>query len=84
MGGNSGGGGERVSEGGGGGGKGGGGGGGGGIGRGMMATSTGEAGSQLSVAPAVHTGIEVGRECAEAANTLVGIRRRSPGELVKS
>ncbi|XP_068242910.1 oxysterol-binding protein-related protein 9 isoform X6 [Palaemon carinicauda] len=73
------GGGERICEGVGGGVVGGGsrGGGGGGVG-GLMASSTGEAGGQLSVAPAVHTGIEVGRECAEAANTLVGIRRRSP------
>ncbi|XP_064087173.1 oxysterol-binding protein-related protein 9-like isoform X1 [Macrobrachium nipponense] len=66
------GGGERICEGVGGGSRGGGGAG------GLMSSSTGEAGGQLSVAPAVHTGIEVGRECAEAANTLVGIRRRSP------
>ncbi|KAK7076973.1 Oxysterol-binding protein-related protein 9, partial [Halocaridina rubra] len=69
-------GGERVCD---GGGEGGGGGGGGvGFGRGVLSTATGDSGSQLSVGLAVHTGIEVGRECAEAANALVGIRQRSP------
>lgn len=52
-------------------------GGGGGM-RGVISSSTGEAGVPLTVSPTVQTGIEVGRECAEAANALVGMRQRSP------
>ncbi|XP_071525487.1 oxysterol-binding protein-related protein 9 isoform X2 [Panulirus ornatus] len=53
-----------------------GGGGGGGVG---VVTSTAEdEGVPLTVSPPVRTGIEVGRECAEAANTLVGMQQRNP------
>lgn len=64
----------------GGGGEGGSDGGGGGLRGGVLVSSTGEPGVPLTVSPTVQTGIEVGRECAEAANALAGMRQRSPGK----
>ncbi|XP_045623888.1 oxysterol-binding protein-related protein 9 isoform X2 [Procambarus clarkii] len=52
--------------------------GGGGGGLGVMTSSAEDEGVPLTVSPTVRTGIEVGRECAEAANALVGMRQRSP------
>nr|XP_053655806.1 oxysterol-binding protein-related protein 9-like isoform X1 [Cherax quadricarinatus] len=55
--------------------------GGGGVGGGRVGVVTSAAendGVPLTVTPTVRTGIEVGRECAEATNALVGMQQRSP------